>query len=98
MRTTGLLLLNIKNERFIFYKIYQKIIKMINDIFFNKYIALDIGCGHGFAVYKLLKNYHAIGVDINYKNAQIAQRRFGVIVCVMDAEKLAFRDDIAQYI
>ena len=64
----------------------------------GKIIALDIGCGHGFGTYRLLKKYHAIGVDVNIKNVQIAQTRYGVIVCVMDAENLAFRSEIAQYI
>jgi len=64
----------------------------------NKAVAVDIGCGHGFSVYKLLKNYHVIGVDINYKNVQIARKRFDVIICVMDAEKLAIKNDSVQYI
>lgn len=64
----------------------------------NKAVAVDIGCGHGFAVYRLLRNYHVIGVDINYKNLQIARKRFGVSVCIMDAEKLAIKNDSVQYI
>ena len=64
----------------------------------NKAVAVDIGCGHGFGVYRLLRNYHVIGVDINYKNLQIARKRFGVIVCTMDAEKLAIKNDSVQYI
>ena len=33
----------------------------------SKAVAVDIGYGHGFAVYRLLRNYHVIGVGTNYK-------------------------------
>ena len=71
---------------------------IVNETSNNKTVAVDIGCGHGFAVYRLSRNSHVIGVNINYKNLQIARKRFGVSVCVMDAERLAIKNNSVQYI